>query len=109
MCDIKTLSLILALHVLNGLSFFWLFSQFNQYRSLEEVAADLNLVFDNARQYNADDSLLYQVMLRIKTSSLYLPIHYFIRAIPVKIVREGWNADLFSWFSGSQRIFFFYR
>ena len=71
------------------------------------MAADLNLVFDNARQYNADDSLLYQVMLRIKTSSLYLPIHYFIRAIPVKIVREGWNADLFSWFSGSQRIFFF--
>nr|XP_022295791.1 protein polybromo-1-like isoform X9 [Crassostrea virginica] len=34
--------------------------KFNQYRSLEEVAADLNLVFDNARQYNADDSLLYQ-------------------------------------------------
>eukprot|EP00105_Crassostrea_gigas_P034204 XP_019918352.1 PREDICTED: protein polybromo-1-like isoform X16 [Crassostrea gigas] len=34
--------------------------KFNQYRNLEEVAADLNLVFDNARQYNADDSLLYQ-------------------------------------------------
>lgn len=38
--------------------------QFNQYRNLEEVAADLNLVFDNARQYNADDSLLYQVGYR---------------------------------------------
>lgn len=39
----------------------WVCWQFNQYRNLEEVAADLNLVFDNARQYNADDSLLYQV------------------------------------------------
>lgn len=106
MCDIKTLSLVLALHVFNSLFFCWLFSQFNQYRNLEEVAADLNLVFDNARQYNADDSLLYQVLPRKKPSSFYLPIHYSIRAILVKIVREGWNADLFFWVGGSPCIFF---
>ncbi|XP_048738876.1 LOW QUALITY PROTEIN: protein polybromo-1-like [Ostrea edulis] len=40
--------------------------KFNQYRNLDQVAADLNQVFDNAKQYNADDSLLYQhaVMLQ---------------------------------------------
>ena len=35
--------------------------QYKQYRTLEKVASDLNLVFQNAKQYNKEESKIHQV------------------------------------------------
>ncbi|XP_060077501.1 protein polybromo-1-like isoform X5 [Ylistrum balloti] len=34
--------------------------KYKQYRSLDKLTADINLVFENAKQYNADESKIYQ-------------------------------------------------
>ena len=33
----------------------------NKYKSLNEMATDLNLMFENAKEYNADESKIFQV------------------------------------------------
>ena len=39
------------------------FFQKRLYVDLDEIAADLNLVFENAKKYNADESNIYKVTL----------------------------------------------
>ena len=41
--------------------FFFLSPQKQKYESLDELAADMNLIFDNAKHYNTDESSLYKV------------------------------------------------
>ena len=42
---------------------FLFFLQKRLYVDLDEIAADLNLVFENAKKYNADESNIYKVTL----------------------------------------------
>ena len=43
-----------------------------KYRSLNEMAADLNLMFENAKEYNADESKIFQVSVLISHASMLL-------------------------------------
>ena len=44
-----------------------------KYKSLEEFMADVNLMFNNAKQYNTDDSQIYKeaVLLQVEAGKLY--------------------------------------
>ena len=44
--------------------------QLNQYKSLDKLVADFDTVFNNAMQFNVDESLLYQVTESILLSLL---------------------------------------
>ena len=43
-----------------------------KYISLNEMAADMNLMFENAKEYNADESKIFQVSYNLLTSILFV-------------------------------------
>ena len=51
-----------------------------KYISLNEMAADMNLMFENAKEYNADESKIFQVSYILLTSILVFVINGAIPA-----------------------------
>ena len=52
--------------------FSFLYLQTNQYQTLRECASDINLIFENARKYNQDESTIYKVSADLILNVLFL-------------------------------------
>lgn len=52
--------------------FSFLYLRTSQYQTLRECASDINLIFENARKYNQDESKIYKVSAHLVLNALFL-------------------------------------
>ena len=60
-----------------------------KYISLNEMAADMNLMFENAKEYNADESKIFQVSYILFTSILVFLINGAIPGLFPYLLLQG--------------------